>query len=52
MELVPVTPSWFRGTVLNLIDVDFFFDVTSDAQVTGGRTAYAFRDDPFVREGR
>ena len=52
MELVPVTPSWFRGTVLDMIDVDFFFDVTADGQVARGRTAYGFRNDPFVREGR
>jgi CubicO group peptidase (beta-lactamase class C family) len=52
IELIPVTPTWFRGTVLNFLDVDFFFDVTADGQVTGGRTADGFRSDPFVREGR
>ena len=50
IELVPVTSTWFRGTILDLIDVDFFFDVSAADQVTGGRTAYGFNGSaPFVR---
>ena len=52
IELMPVTATWFRGTILDLIDVDFFFDVTVEGQVTGGRTVYGFRSDPFVRDAR
>ncbi len=52
IELAPVTALRFRGTVADLIDVDFFFEVTADGHVTRGRTAYGFRNDRFVREGR
>jgi len=47
--LVPVGRARFRGTVQDLIDVEFIFDITDDGKVQGGWTSYAFAKDSFVR---
>jgi hypothetical protein len=47
--LVPVGRARFRGTVQDLIDVEFIFDITDDGKVQGGWTSYAFAKNSFVR---
>ena len=47
--LVPISRARFRGTVQDLIDVEFVFDITDDGKVQGGWTSYAFAKDSFVR---
>ena len=49
MNLVPMGRARFRGTVQDLIDVEFVFDMTDDGKVRGGWALYAFAKDPFVR---
>jgi CubicO group peptidase (beta-lactamase class C family) len=49
MYLVPISRARFRGTVQDLIDVEFVFDITDDGKVQGGWTSYAFAKDSFVR---
>ena len=49
MYLVPISRARFRGTVQDLIDVEFVFDITDDGKVQGGLTSYAFAKDSFVR---
>ena len=34
---------------LELIEVDFVFDVDREGVATGGRTSFGFTEDPFVR---
>ncbi len=50
MELVRVGLSHFRGTVLDLIEVDFEFDVDQSGAVVGGRSSFGFNvDETFER---
>ena len=49
MYLVPISRTRFRGTVQDLIDVEFVFDITDDGKVQGGWASYVFTKDSFVR---
>jgi len=49
MDLVTTGLFGFRGTVQNLIDVEFVFDVNDNGEVQGGCTSYAFTKDAFLR---
>jgi CubicO group peptidase (beta-lactamase class C family) len=49
MYLVPISRTRFRGTVQDLIDIEFVFDITDNGKVQGGYTSYFFNIDSFVR---
>lgn len=49
MYLIPISQARFRGTVQDLIDVEFVFDITDNGKVQGGWTSYFFTKDSFVR---
>ena len=49
MYLVPISRTRFRGTVQDLIDVEFVFDITDDGKVQGGQASYVFTKDSFIR---
>lgn len=49
--LVPVGPGRFRGTALDLIEVEFEFDVDESGAVMGGRASFGFNADEFVKVG-
>jgi len=49
MYLVPISRTRFRGTVQDLIDVEYVFDITDDGKVQGGWASYVFTKVSFVR---
>lgn len=49
MYLVPISRTRFRGTVQDLIDIEFVFDITDDGKVQGGWASYVFTKGSFVR---
>ena len=49
MYLVPISRTRFRGTVQDLIDVEFDFNITDDGKVQEGWASYVFTKDSFVR---
>ncbi len=49
MHLVPISRTRFRGTVQDLIDVEFVFDITDGGKVQGGWASYVFTKVSFVR---
>jgi CubicO group peptidase (beta-lactamase class C family) len=49
MYLIPISKARFRGTVQDLIDVEFVFDITDNGKVQGGWISYFFTKNSFVR---
>ncbi|MEE9131952.1 MAG: serine hydrolase [Gemmatimonadota bacterium] len=49
LELVPLSANHFYGTVLDLVDVHFLFDVSEDGKVDGFRSSYSFSDEQFSK---